>query len=209
MLNNRLLSDSLLDADDEFSFDRNENLRTIQTNLSNQQLIEKGLMVVEQTTFSKSLHKFLGLNQEVISPFPVVFSPLSNIAFASGKGVAVETKPSWFSKFEQRLRVLNETAIEDEIEPSASSRADAKTFAKTLGNTRMPGVFLVGNGNYRLRWENARGEKVGLQFRGNGKVQYLFFKRVGDEMEEMLGTKQLSTLLPFIAACRMRHVINA
>jgi hypothetical protein len=181
--------------------------RTIETNLTNLQFAKLGLTVFESTNSNSNFHRYIGLDQRVQSEHPVLFASSDYNNLVRSKDEVPVQKPDWLPQFAERLDALGETAIEDEITVSKKSRKDVNAFVASLHSVRMPTVFLVGNGNVRLRWSNKKGEKVGLQFRGNGEVQYLFFKRIGDKFEHMLGTKLLATIMPFIAACGIRHVI--
>lgn len=181
--------------------------RVIQTNLTNLQFSGLGLTVFEPTNSNSNFHRYIGLDQRVQSEHPVLFASSDYNNLVRSKDEVPAQKPDWLPQFAERLDALDEAAIEDEIAISKKSRKDANAFVALLHSVRMPTVFLVGNGNVRLRWSNKDGEKVGLQFRGNGEVQYLFFKRVGDKFEHMLGTKLLSTITSFIATCGLRHVI--
>jgi hypothetical protein len=181
--------------------------RIIQTNLTNQQFAEMGLLISDLNTKNSKFHQFLGLDSNLRSTHPILtqfssYDGLLRKSVASGND-----QPNWLAQFADRLNALDDAAIEDEITVSKKSRKEVNAFAASLHSTRMPAVFLVGNGNFRLRWSNKHGEKVGLQFRGDGDVQYLFFKRVGEKMEQMLGTKLVSTIESFIATCGLRHVI--
>ena len=178
--------------------------------MTNQQFSEKGLLIVNPSKSGKTINQFIGSNHAWDSPHPIMIpasAEYSDLIFEH-KAASTPTEVAWLPGFYARLSVLDETAREDEIEISLASRTDVEAFAKRLFGVRQPSVFLSGNGNFRLRWTNAQGEKVGLQFRGNGDVQYIFFKQVGDKTEHMLGIKLVSTIEPFIAACGMRHVVS-
>jgi hypothetical protein len=192
------------------TFSGNEGgLRTVQIQMSNQQLAEKGLLVLEPNSTSRIVQQIVGFGKDWNAPHPFVMPMQEYSELMRDRDRPVVAKPGWLPQFDERLRALDKTAVEDEIDPSSESRVEIKAFAGALRGARMPGIALVGNGNYRLRWKNKTDEVVGLQFRGNGEVQYLFFKRVDDRMEHMLGTKLVSTIQAFIAACGMRHVIAA
>lgn len=182
-------------------------VRIIQTELTNQQFADLGLTVFEPTNLSSDSLRYIGQNQKLQSEHPILFAFSDYNYLVRPKDTPVVKTPNWLPQFADRLEALDEAAIEDEITVSRKSRKEVNAFVASLHGVRMPTVFLVGNGNVRLRWSNKAGEKVGLQFRGNGEVQYLFFKRVGDKFEHMLGTKLLATIMPFIAACGLRHVI--
>lgn len=181
--------------------------RTIQTNLTNQEFAIVGLTVFEPTNSITDSYRYLGLAQKPQSEHPVLFASTVFNDLVRLKDKPLAKAPVWLPQFAERLKALDEAAIEDEITVSKKSRKEVSAFVASLHGIRMPSVFLVGNGNVRLRWSNADGEKAGLQFRGNGEVQYLFFKRVGGRFEHMLGTKLLATIMPFIATCGLRHVI--
>jgi hypothetical protein len=205
------IEQSALSADTFSSLIRNPNnkagFRTVQTNLTNMQFTNLGLTILEPANSNSDFHQYLGLGQNVQSEHPVLFASSDYNDLVRQKDASVTKTPDWLPQFAERLDALAEAAIEDEITVSKKSRKDVNAFVASLHSVRMPTVFLVGNGNVRLRWSNKKGEKVGLQFRGNGEVQYLFFKRIGDKFEHMLGTKLLATIIPFIAACGLRHVI--
>lgn len=185
-------------------------VRTFQTNLTNQQFSEKGLLIVDRSASGKLANQFIGSNQDWDSPHSIVIQ--ANVDYSDlfiDHHVTPEPKQvAWLSEFDARLDALGETAVEDEIEISKESQSDARAFVEGLTDVRQPSVFLSGNGNTRLRWANERGEKVGLQFRGNAEVQFIFFKQVGDKTEQMLGIKSISSIESFISACGMRHVIS-
>jgi hypothetical protein len=184
-------------------------IRTVQTNLSNQQFADKGLMIFAPSRSGKAAHQFIGSDQSWDSPHPILISASQDYSdlFIDRHADPVPKQVAWLPQFEARVSLLDETANEDEIQISLASRTDVEGFVKRLFGVRQPSVFLSGNGNFRLRWKNAQGEKVGLQFRGDGDVQYIFFKQVGDKTEYMLGIKLVSTVEAFITACGMRHLI--
>ena len=185
-------------------------VRTFQTDLTNQQFFEKGLLIVDRSASGKLANQFIGSNQDWGSSHSIVIS--ANIDYSDlfiDHHVKSEPKQvAWLPQFDARLRELDETAVEDDIKISLDAQSDAKAFVKGLTGVRQPSVFLSGNGNIRLRWANERGEKVGLQFRGNAEVQYIFFKQVGDKTEHMLGIKLVSTIASFISACGLWHVVS-
>jgi hypothetical protein len=184
-------------------------LRTFQTCLTDQQFSKKGLAFVRPSKSGKTISQFIGVDQSWASPHSIMISvPTDYSDLIIDHGAAPAPKQvAWLPEFEARLSLLDETATEDEIDISLTSRTDVEGFVKRLFGVRQPSVFLSGNGNFRLRWKNAQGEKVGLQFRGDGDVQYFFFKQVADKTEHMLGIKLVSTVEAFITACGMRHLI--
>jgi transcriptional regulator with XRE-family HTH domain len=81
---------------------------------------------------------------------------------------------------ETRLATLAERAAEERIRPSAESLADLWRFLASHPGTRAPALYLLENGNYRAMWWGDDGEQLGLQFRGNGEIQYVVFVRRDD-----------------------------
>jgi hypothetical protein len=183
-------------------------VRTIQTKMTNQQFADLGLLVIDSKHNQSRINQFVGLENFTFTSHHPQLVQVSNFeGLVNSAAFQAKKSPDWLEQFDERLCQLHETAIEDGIEISKNSLSEIKAFAASMHGARMPTVFLVGNGNFRLRWSNNQDEKVGLQFRGDGEVQYLFFKRVGNKMEQMLGTKLRTTIVSFIATCGLRHVI--
>jgi hypothetical protein len=183
-------------------------VRTIQTQMTNQQFADIGLFVIDTNQNQSKIMQYAGLEKFTFqSDYPQLVQ-LSNFdALVRSAPVHPKKLPDWLAQFEVRLHELDKTAIEDGIKISKKSLKDVRAFVAAMHDVRMPTVFLVGNGNVRLRWANNQGEKVGLQFRGNNEVQFLFFKRDRDNMEQMLGVKQMATIGAFISTCGLGHVI--
>ena len=74
-----------------------------------------------------------------------------------------------------RICDLKELAFEENIEISADSEKDLRSFLDSVEFTRRPYIALLDNGNFRAVWKNADREQIGLQFRGGGLVHYVFF----------------------------------
>ncbi len=204
---NLTLDQSFFDQNSDYS---SSPIRTFQTNLTDPQFVEKGLLIFDPAKSGKTTGQFIGSTQSWDSPHPILIQ--ANVDYpdllTDQRTKSAPKQLAWLPEFEARLRALDEAAVEDEIEISPESQSDAKAFVKGLSGVRQPSVFLSRNGNTRLRWANARGEKVGLQFRGDAEVQYIFFKQVSDKTEQMLGIKLISSIESFISACGMRHVIS-
>lgn len=75
-----------------------------------------------------------------------------------------------------RLIKLAIDAEDEGIAISDESRRDLLRFLATRRSFREPSLFLLPNGNYRAMWWNDRKEQLGLQFLGDGEIQYVIFK---------------------------------
>jgi transcriptional regulator with XRE-family HTH domain len=100
--------------------------------------------------------------------------------FARAAKAAEAKKATLHKAIVSRLAELAACAAEERIETSASSNADLWRFLATHPGARPPALYLLENGNYRAMWWNDRGEQLGLQFRGNGEVQYVLFAKRDD-----------------------------
>jgi hypothetical protein len=186
--------------------------RRFQSYLTDEQLAQRDIMVVNAPEKSRFLKQFLDADTSLESGDPIL------IHASSFEGLAKEIEPEiaasqpnvaapWWGQFEKRLADLRDIAIEEDIPVSDESLEAASKFASTLVDARTPSAFLIGNGNTRLLWVNDDGEQVGLQFREKARVQYIFFKRVEGEIDEIMGLKSSSTILDFIEKVGLRHLI--
>jgi hypothetical protein len=190
--------------------------RMVKTNLTDKQFGDLGLLMCQPSNLIGNMSKFVGTDYEGPIDHPILFQtqyrfadPVSPTNFGAVLLTSKKAAPAWIAAFGKRMSDLVSTAIEDGIDRSAKSEKDVREFVAKLRGMREPVVGLVGNGNYRLQWTNAVGECVGLQFRGKGEVQYLFFKRDGDRMEHMMGTKLIANVESFIATCGLHSLIAA
>ena len=95
------------------------------------------------------------------------------------------------------LRELRSFAEEDGIELSAPSEGDFFDFACTEPQTKAASLVLLDNGNLRAVWRSGQ-EEVGVQFYGDGSVQYLI-SREGDD-GKITHTARRGTFEEFSAA---------
>jgi hypothetical protein len=78
-------------------------------------------------------------------------------------------------RLEERVRELQVDALRNAEPFSESSLADLRSFVSLTALTERPSIFLLDDGNLRAVWRNAAKEQVGLQFLGNGVVQFVIF----------------------------------
>jgi hypothetical protein len=75
-----------------------------------------------------------------------------------------------------RIAELRDDAKESGELFSESSQADFSKFVSRLALTRRPSIFLLDNGNLRAVWDNEKKELIGLQFLGDGSIQFVMFR---------------------------------
>jgi hypothetical protein len=205
-----VLFGSVVDSYSAIPHEITQSVRIFQTRMNDQQLAATGLLIVNRPDDAGVITQFIGSQRHWHAGHPVLLPTnfATNVMIDTGDHVLNEpVAPKWLAKFEARLVELDECAVEDEIEPSPASRAEAFKFAASLQGARLPGAFLVGNGNFRLRWQNKQNESVGLQFLGQGKVQYLFMKLSHGELLPHQGIAKIAAMSGCITSLSMRHVI--
>jgi len=105
------------------------------------------------------------------------------------------------TEIESRLRELR-TDAENSGEPfSDASLDDLWAFIDSFPNATRPAIFLLDNGNLRALWKNEAKEQVGLQFLGNGAVQFVIFSQRlnSPDMVRKAGVRPLSAIRALIA----------
>ena len=104
------------------------------------------------------------------------------IQFSDSVQILVETRGNAgkileiMAAYERRIGVLKmEAALDGFPFNHASEMAFSEFFARNPF-LRYGSLFLMENGNLRAIWKGEEGAHVGLQFLGNGSVQYVIFK---------------------------------
>jgi hypothetical protein len=105
------------------------------------------------------------------------------------------------TQIEARLRELRVDAEANGEALSELSLADLRAFLGSLPLARRPAIFLLDNGNLRALWKNDAKEQVGLQFLGNGEVQFVIFaqRQYDSAMAREAGTRSLSAIRALVA----------
>ena len=81
------------------------------------------------------------------------------------------------SELSIRLSFLRLEAEIEGINFSDSSLSDFLTFLRNIRPRLRPAMFLNDNGNLRAVWRTDQREQVGLEFLGDGNLQFVIFKR--------------------------------
>lgn len=114
----------------------------------------------------------------------------------------------WYDGLADRIDELRAIAAEEELPFVEASAREALAFANELNATSRPGAFLVGNGCVRLLWA-ADPEQIGLQFKGDGTIQYVLFARRPAQVATHMGTDDKETILRQVTAVGLRHLFEA
>ncbi len=79
--------------------------------------------------------------------------------------------------YSARISELRHLAADDGYSLSHSSENDFWRFVQFEPQLREGELILIDNGNLRATWQDDKGTHVGLQFLGDGIVQYVIFKK--------------------------------
>ena len=84
--------------------------------------------------------------------------------------------------YEARIAFLQQEARNEGFDVSPASRRDFDRFALGAREVRRAELVLLPSGNLRAFWEDEHEAHLGLQFMGEGEVQYVLLRR-GAETE--------------------------
>ena len=111
--------------------------------------------------------------------------------------------------YEERIEFLQEEARHDGYALNSASRRDFEQFALEAEDIRRAGLALLDNGNLRAIWRDGQGTRLGLQFLGGGRAQYVLFKRrTGEQpVSRVAGRDSLKGLERQLAAFDMGSLL--
>ncbi len=75
----------------------------------------------------------------------------------------------------KRIAEIRALAAEEAIAISSRSESDLIEFLRSVTAARRPKLYLLDNGNVRAVWKGADDQQIGLQFLGDGQVQFVVF----------------------------------
>jgi hypothetical protein len=107
----------------------------------------------------------------------------------------------------ERLQELRYDAASSGAPVSESSVQDFRYLLQKAQPARRPSIFLLDNGNIRALWLNEKKEQVGLQFLGEGEVQFVIFVQRPTLMAREHGTETLSAMFGRICSSRAAHLL--
>lgn len=80
-------------------------------------------------------------------------------------------------KYKDRIETLRRLGKEDGYDLNRESGQDFWNFVDSIPLIRKGELCLIDNGNLRAVWKDEQGAHIGLQFQGNGRIQYVIFSR--------------------------------
>jgi hypothetical protein len=107
----------------------------------------------------------------------------------------------------ERLQELRYDAESSGGPVSESSVQDFRYLLRKAQPARRPSIFLLDNGNIRALWLNDKKEQVGLQFLGEGEVQFVIFVQRPTLMARDHGTEMLSAMFGRICSSGAAHLL--
>lgn len=110
-----------------------------------------------------------------------------------------------------RLRFLQDEAVLDGYTLSATSEIDFWQFVRSEPDVRQGNLVLMDNGNVRAIWKDNQGTRLGLQFLGDGLVQFVIFKRrnQGQPISRVSGRDSLEGVRRQIVAFELESFLYA
>lgn len=79
--------------------------------------------------------------------------------------------------YQNRIEELRRFAELDGFSVNEASEKDFWSFSNSLPFAREAELVLSDNGNLRAIWDDEDGNHLGLQFLGNGMLQYVIFRQ--------------------------------
>ena len=87
------------------------------------------------------------------------------------------TKEIQYQAYRNRIEELRCFGELDGISVNQASEKDFWAFFRAFPLAREAELALLDNANLRAIWDDEDGNHVGLQFLGNGRLQYVIFRR--------------------------------
>jgi hypothetical protein len=111
-------------------------------------------------------------------PFQLASERAASALVGESPAVA-QTEKSHIAALElsRRVQFLRIEAEIDRVPFSDASFSDLQAFIREMRPRVRPSLFLNDNGNLRALWKNDTREQIGLQFLGEGNIQFVIFKR--------------------------------
>jgi hypothetical protein len=121
--------------------------------------------------------------------------------------MAVAERSQVWMAVAERLQELRYDAESSGAPVSESSVHDFRYLLHKAQPARRPSIFLLDNGNIRALWLNDKKEQVGLQFLGEGEVQFVIFVQRPTLMARDHGTETLSAMFGRICSSGAAHLL--
>lgn len=115
------------------------------------------------------------------------------------------------SEIDARITDLRKEALEEKQPFSATSEKDLRLFLGASPVIKRPSVYLIDNGNLRAVWRDTEGAQLGLQFLGEGEVQFVIFARRAEapRIARSAGRDSAAGIRKQIASFELQELIYA
>ena len=82
-----------------------------------------------------------------------------------------------YQAYRDRIEELRRFATLDGFSVNKASERDFWSFLTSMPFVCKAEMVLLDNGNLRVIWDDEDGNHIGFQFLGNGRLQYVIFRR--------------------------------
>lgn len=109
-----------------------------------------------------------------------------------------------------RIETLKSDASLDGFSMNKASECDFWSFIKSSPYVKKGRLVLMDNGNLRATWKDETGNHIGLQFLGNGSIQYVIFRhRPNGRVSRVAGCDTLKGIERQIQAFDLKPLLYA
>jgi len=116
--------------------------------------------------------------------FPVPFYPkVSGAVYTLDEYECSRATLNKFRSYMKRIEELRGYAIEDGFDLDIFSLINFSCFVILEPNIKRGSLVLIDNGNLFAEWQSCEGAKLGLEFLGDGMIQYVIFKNRKSALE--------------------------
>ncbi len=123
----------------------------------------------------KNLHLTTSTSNE-----PTWADELDNPSIAFDADGLIRTK---YEAYSARIDYLRTCAKDDSFALNEESEVDFWCFVNSVPHFRKGNLVLIDNGNLRAEWQDKFEKHLGLQFLGNGMLQYVILSRRTDSQQ--------------------------
>jgi hypothetical protein len=114
---------------------------------------------------------------------PIAEGRVASALAAEGPDAGLDKPRAATMELSKRIQFLKVESEIDRVPFSDASLADFQAFLRDIGPRARPSLFLNDNGNLRALWKNDQREQIGLQFLGDGNIQFVIFKQRGGALK--------------------------
>lgn len=179
-------------------------VRSIPTSFDEKKLIDTATFIEPEdaTAFTKF--------EEIaaFTKFEYNVGPIEELAIEISKKEEATTQAQ--AAYRGRIDELITDAAIDGITLNKASEDDFWTFLMTQLFFCKGKLFLLDNGNLRAVWKSKTGDQLGIQFLGNGTVQFVIFKYISREniVSRVAGQDTINRIQLLLATYELDDLIS-